>query len=127
MKHPEYTPRPKESAQVFRCSAERCGQTLRASLRARLDNTTCRAEEARPCRLHPDALPFAWTRSRSTCLDLLEEWHARGELDVRLLAYGRTGRDATIAYPGTTFDGLREMVHWGRHWGLLPARVGLGI
>ncbi len=119
MNHPEYTPRPKESASAFRCSAAQCGIVLLASLRARLDQTPCRAEEARRCTAHPDAMPLAWTRSRSTCLALLQDWRQDGTLDANLLTYGRHERTASVLYPGTTFDGLREMVHWGRRWGML--------
>ncbi len=126
MKKPsEFTPRPKEMAGTFRCSAERCGNVLIANLLARLDRTTCRAEEARRCRDHPDAMPLAWTRSRSACLALLDNWHGRKELYARLAAYGRAGRRAEIDHPGTTFDGLREMVQWAVHWGLLPAHMEL--
>ena len=125
MKHSEYRQRPKEMAGTFRCSAEGCGDTLLGNLRARLDRTTCRAEEARRCGQHPDAMPLAWTRSRSTCLALLDDWHGRKELYARLTAYGQAGRRAEIDHPGTTFDGLREMVHWAVHWGLLPAHMEL--
>lgn len=124
--HADFTPRAKEWAAQFRCSAPRCGRMLLATLLARLDRTTCRAEEARRCTDHPDAMPLAWTRERSTCLALLEEWHQDGTLGANLLAYGRDGRKATIAHPGTTFDGLREMAHWGRHWGLLPKGAAVG-
>ena len=125
MKHSKRGPLPKGLAGPFRCSAAKCGDTLMASLHARLDRTTCRAEQARRCSRHADAMPLAWTRRRSTCLALLDDWYERRELYARLTAYGQAGRRAEIEYPGTTFDGLREMVHWAGHWGLLPAHMEL--
>lgn len=76
------------------------------------------AEEARRCDEHPQAMPLAWTQSRSRNMELLERWNADGDVDAYLVRYAREGLKAQIMYPGTTLDGLREMVFWGRHWGL---------